>query len=156
MPEMTLDASLIGTRRDGGSLLVSRSRLRLFAKATGQTDPVFIDVDAARRAGYPDLPIPPTFYVGVDLEVPDPFAHLRELGVDSRAVLHGGQEFTYHAMAYAGDELTSSSVVADVFDKREGALRFLVTEIAIINQSGTKVVTMCSTLVVRQLAGATA
>lgn len=155
MPEMGFDASLIGTRRAGGCLFVSRSRLHLFAKATGQTDPVFLDVDAARRAGYPDLPIPPTFYVGVDLEVPDPFEHLRELGVDSRAVLHGGQEFTYHAMAYAGDELTSSSVVTDVFDKKAGALRFMVTEIPITNQHGTVVVTMRSTLVVRQLAETT-
>lgn len=153
---MAFDASLIGTRRAGGTLLVTRSRLRLFAKATAQTDPVFVDVDAARRAGYPDLPIPPTFYFGVDLEVPDAIEQLTELGVDLRAVLHGEQEFTYHAMAYAGDELTSSSVVTDVYDKKGGALRFLVTELPIINQHGTTVVTMRNTLIVRQLAGATA
>ncbi|GCD90156.1 MaoC family dehydratase N-terminal domain-containing protein [Nocardioides sp. LS1] len=156
MPEMALDASLIGSRRAGGSLLVTRSRLRHFAKATAQTDPVFLDVDAARRAGYPDLPIPPSFYFGVDLEAPDSIEHLTDLGIDVRAVLHGGVEFTYHAPAYAGDELTSSSVVTDVFDKKGGALTFLVTEVPIVNQHGTTVVTMRNTLVVRQLTGATA
>ncbi|MFI7450061.1 MaoC family dehydratase N-terminal domain-containing protein [Nonomuraea sp. NPDC049714] len=148
---MGLDRSLIGAERAGGTLLVTRSRLRMFAKATGQTDPVFVDLDAARRAGHRDLPVPPTFFFGVDLEVPDPFGHLTELGVDLRAVLHGEQEFAYHRLAYAGDELRSSSKVVDVYEKKGGALRFLVTELPITDQDGTVVVTMRNTLVVRAL-----
>lgn len=153
---MRLDASLIGTRRAGSSLLVTRSRLRFFAKAIGQTDPIFVDVDAARRAGHPDLPVPPTFYYGVDLEVLNAIKLLTELGVDVRAVLHGEQEFTYHGIAYAGDELTSSAVIIDVYEKKGGALKFLVTEVPIVNQRGVTVVTMRESLVIRQLAGATA
>lgn len=153
---MALDSSLIGQTRPGGTLLVTRSRLRLFAKATGQTDPEFIDVEAARRAGHPDLPVPPTFYFGVDLEMPDPLSYLKELDIDPRALLHGEQEFTYHHMAYAGDELTSSSTVVDVFEKKGGALKFLVTDLPIVNQHGTTVVTMRNTLVVRELSGVNA
>ena len=148
---MGLDTSLVGTTRPGGTLLVTRSRLRLFAKATGQTDPVFVDLDAAKQAGHRDLPVPPTFYFGVDLEVPDSFAYLAEMGIDLSSVLHGEQEFTYHEMAYAGDELTSSSVVVDIFEKKGGALQFLVTDTPIVNADGTTIVTMRSTLVVRQL-----
>ncbi|TDC88530.1 MaoC family dehydratase N-terminal domain-containing protein [Actinomadura sp. 7K507] len=153
---MALDSSLIGQTRPGGTLLVTRSRLRVFAKATGQTDPVFTDVEAARRAGHHDLPVPPTFYFGVDLEMPDPLGYLTEIGVDPRALLHGEQEFTYHGVAHAGDELTSSSTVADVFEKRGGALKFLVTDVPIADQHGTTVVTMRSTLVVRELNGVNA
>ena len=153
---MGLDASLVGSTRPGGTLLVTRSRLRLFAKATGQTDPVFVDLDAAKQAGHRDLPVPPTFYFGVDLEVPDSFGHLAELGVDLRAVLHGEQAFTYHQMAYAGDELSSSSVVTDVFDKKGGELQFMVTETPVVTSEGARVVTMRNTLVVRRLAGVNA
>ena len=71
---MALDRSLIGREAPGQSLLVTRSRLRAFARATGQTDPVYTDVGAARRAGHRDLPVPPTFYFSIDLEAPDPFA----------------------------------------------------------------------------------
>jgi acyl dehydratase len=148
---MGLDRSLIGEERAGGTLLVTRSRLRLFAKATGQTDPIFVDLDAAQRAGHRDLPVPPTFFFGVDLEVPDPFDHLTAYGVDLRAVLHGEQEFAYHRLAYAGDELSSSSKVVDVYEKKGGALRFLVTELPVTDQDGTVVVTMRNTLVVRAL-----
>jgi acyl dehydratase len=148
---MGLDRSLIGEEWAGGTLLVTRDRLRLFAKATGQTDPVYVDLDAAKQAGHRDLPVPPTFYFGVDLERPDPFDHLVRLGVDLRTVLHGEQEFTYHQQAYAGDELHSSSTVVDVFTKKGGALEFLVTELPITDQDGTVVVTMRNTLVVRAL-----
>ena len=36
-------------------------RLRFFAEATGQLDPVYTDVTVAMAAGHPALPLPPTF-----------------------------------------------------------------------------------------------
>jgi len=146
-------AALVGTERAGGSLLITRSRLRLFAKATGSTDPVFVDVETARRAGHPDLPVPPTFLFSVDLEVPDPFAYLDAAGVDLRTVLHGEQEFTYHRVAHAGEELRTSSKVIDHYERKGGALQFLVTETPVVDADDQPVATMRNTLVVRQLAG---
>lgn len=150
---MGLDASMIGRTRPGGTLLVTRSRLRLFAKATGQTDPLFVDVAVARRHGHRDLPVPPTFYFAVDFEMPDPFAYLTEEGVDLRSVLHAEQEFVYHRTAYAGDELSSSSVVTDVFEKKDGELRFLVSQTPVVDAEGSTVVVMHHTVVVRSLPG---
>ncbi|MFD7011727.1 MaoC family dehydratase N-terminal domain-containing protein [Rhodococcus jostii] len=152
---MPLDTSAIGKTRPGGTLLITRSRLQLFAKATGQTDPIFIDVEAARAAGHPDLPVPPTFYAGVEWEIPDPLAYMVDLGIDLRFILHGGQEFIYHAQAHAGDELSSSTVISDVYKKKGGALNFMISETSITNQNGDKIVTLISTIVVRQPAGAT-
>ena len=40
---------------------VERGRLRFFAETIGLTDPVYFDVEAAKRAGHRDLPVPPTF-----------------------------------------------------------------------------------------------
>ena len=151
---MKLNRSLIGQTRPGGSLLIDRSRLRLFAKAIGQTNPIFFDVDAARRAGHPDLPVPPTFYLSVELEVPEPLDFLSEMDVDLRSVLHGGQSFQYHGTAHAGDELSSSCVITDMFEKKGGALTFLITESPIINQDGVRIATLGNTIIVRQMAGA--
>jgi acyl dehydratase len=83
------------------------------------------------------------------LEVPDPFSVVTDLGVDLRTVLHGGQEFVYEDMAYAGDELTTSSRITDIFDKKGGALEFIVRETAVTNQHGTVVARMRSTTVVQ-------
>ncbi len=103
----------------------ARERLAFFAEATGQRDPVYRDLAAARAAGHPDLPIPPSYYFSLELEQPDPFGWLAALGVDLRLVLHGEQSFSYHAMAYAGDTLTLHPRVVDVAVKKGGALELL-------------------------------
>ena len=48
------------------------------------------------------------------MDVPDPFAWLRELGIDLAHVLHGAQGFRYFAPVYAGDRLTFASRIEDV------------------------------------------
>jgi acyl dehydratase len=151
---MTLDRSAIGRELPGETLLVTRSRLRSFARATGQDDPVYTDVDAAQQAGHRDLPVPPTFLFSIELEAPDPFRSLADLGVDLRAVLHGEEEFRYHRMAYAGDELTARSRFTDIYEKKGGALQFLVKETAVTDQDGALVATLRSTTVIRPLPGA--
>src|SRR5688572_17663864 len=105
---------------------VDADRLRFFAAAIGQTDPVYTDRAAARAAGHPDLPVPPTFLFGLGLEGPDSFAFIGDLGIDLRTVLHATQAFTYHAMAYAGDELTMTSRITDTVAKKDGQLEFVV------------------------------
>lgn len=144
-----IDRSVIGEELAGESLLVTRSRLHAFAKSTGQTDPVYSDVDAAKQAGHRDLPVPPTFVFGVDFEGPDAFAYLTDLGVDLRTVLHGEQEFTYHQLAYAGDELRSSSRITDIYEKKGGLLEFIVRQTTVRNQHDAVVAEMTSTLVVQ-------
>ena len=148
---MTLDQAVVGREPAPESLLVTRSRLRAFARATGQADPVYTDVDAARRAGHRDLPVPPTFFFSIELEAPDPFRALTDLGVDLRTVLHGEQEFRYHRLAHAGDELTARARFTDVYEKKGGALQFLVKETAVTDQDGTLVATLRSTTVIRPL-----
>ncbi|WP_028849738.1 MaoC family dehydratase N-terminal domain-containing protein [Thermocrispum municipale] len=122
----TIDTSAIGRELPEASMLVERGRLRLFCKAIGETDPVYTDVDAARAAGHPDLPAPPTFLCAIQHERDNPFDWLNELGSDLTQVLHGEQHFTYHALAYAGDRLVLSSRIADIYQRKGGALNFIV------------------------------
>lgn len=153
---MAIDPSLIGTELKPISLTVDAGRLRLFAKAIGETNPVFTDTAAAKAAGHPDIPVPPTFLFAVELESPDPFAFLDDAGVDLRFVLHGEQSFAYHSLAYPGDELIASPRVADVYSKKGGALEFIVKATAITRADGSAVADLTSVIVVRKPAGASA
>ena len=146
---MSLDRGVIGRELPATLLQVTRSRLRAFAKATGQQDPVYTDVDAAKQAGHRDLPVPPTFLFGIELEAPDPFAFLNELGVDLRTVLHGEQQFEYRRMCYAGDELTSVSRIVDIYEKKGGLLEFIVRESTVTDQDGAVVAVLRSSTVVQ-------
>ncbi|MEV6060969.1 MaoC family dehydratase N-terminal domain-containing protein [Nocardia asteroides] len=137
-----------GLAFDPITVFVERGRLRLFAEAIGETNPVYLDVAAARRAGHPDLPVPPTFFYSLELETPDPFGYLAALDVDLRRVLHGEQSFDYHHMAHAGDTLVLETRITDVYTKKRGALTFLVKQTG-IRRGAVLVAEANSVLVVR-------
>ena len=146
---MAISPDVIGRELPAVAVDVERGRLRFFAAAIGETDPVFSDLAAARAAGHPDLPVPPTFLFGLDLEASDLTALLAGLGVDLRRVLHGEQSFTYHSPAHAGETLTFAPRIADVYSRKGGALEFLVKETAVSRAGGTAVAELRSTIVVR-------
>jgi acyl dehydratase len=132
------------------SAYVNAERLRLFARATGESRAEYLDDDAARAAGHRALPAPPTFVLCLDLEVPDPFEWMSKMGIDVGRVLHGGERFRYFAPVYAGDRLTFSSRIADILQKQSSKKAFVVKETEVTNQHGVKVAEMRATIVVRE------
>lgn len=108
---------------------VERGRLRFFCKVIGLTDPLYSDLDAARRAGHRDLPVPPTFLGhSLELELNEPLSWLSALGGDLRMTTHGEQAFRYHKLAYGGDQLVLTRRIVDVYTKKGGALEFVVKQ----------------------------
>lgn len=144
---MPLPRSAAGTELPLVSVEVERGRLRFFARAIGETDPVYTSVTAARAAGHDDLPVPPTFLFGLELEQPAPFGYLTDLGVDLRHVLHGEQSFIYHSVAHAGDQLIFSPRIGEVYSKK--ALDFVVKETSVTRVDGSRVADLSSVIVVR-------
>ena len=134
-----IDRRHIGTQMPPFAVDVEASRLRFFAKATGQTDPVYSDEVAARGAGHPGLPVPPTFFFCLEMDGPNPAAIRELLGLDLGRVLHGEQGFTFHRLAHAGDRLSFHQRIADIYDKKGGALEFIVRHTAVSNQRGEAV-----------------
>jgi acyl dehydratase len=101
--------------------VAERSRLQFFARATGQEDLVYTDLQAARDAGYDDLPIPPTFLFGLERDGVELPRLLQELQIDMRQILHGEQGFVYHRVAVAGENLHFAPRMVDDYHKRDGA-----------------------------------
>ena len=146
---MPLATQHIGHRFAPFSAEVEKGRLKLFAKAIGQTDPVYSDEAAAKRAGHPGLPVPPTFLFCLEMESPNPGALRDLLDIPVPKILHGEQRFTYHAMAFAGDTLTFEQRIADIYAKKGGLLEFIVRETRVTNQHGTPVADLHGITVVR-------
>lgn len=144
-----LDKKYIGYETTRFSVDVEKGRLRFFAKATGQTDPVYIDEAAAKDAGYPSLPVPPTFLFCLEMEGPKPTEVRDLLGIDLGKLLHGEQGFVYHAMAFAGDRLSFAARIVDIYDKKGGALEFVVIETRVTNQHDALVAELRKVTVVR-------
>ncbi len=144
-----IDRRYIGHALEPYSVPVEAGRLRFFAKATGQADPVYSDPAAARAAGHRDLPVPPTFLFCLEMDGPNPAAIRELLGLDYRRLLHGEQQFSYHAMAHAGDVLTFEQRIDDIYDKKGGALEFVVRLTRVSNQRGALVAELRAVTVMR-------
>jgi acyl dehydratase len=143
-----IDKKHIGRQLPTFLVTAEAGQLRFFAKATGETNPIYFDEQAACDAGHPNLPLPPTFLFSLEFQIPSN-AWRDELGIVTARILHGEESFRYHRMAYAGDTLRFDVRIADIYDKKGGALEFVVRETRVTNQHGEHVADLRSVLVQR-------
>jgi acyl dehydratase len=127
--------------------LVGREKIREFSRAVLSTNPLNLDVDAARAAGHADLVAPPTFPVVVQEATLAQLLAEPDAGIDFSRVVHGEQRFTYTRAIVAGDELTATLTVSSV--KSLGGHNMVTADSDIVDADGKHVVTAISTLVVR-------
>lgn len=137
-------------------LTVDRWRLQQFARAIGETNPVYFDDAAAQRAGLRGILMPPTFLFGMTYDLPDQQLALKVVGADLKGILHGEQSFRYHVPICAGDQLTIHSKIVDIFAKKGGALEFIARESKVHGADGTLLAELREVLVMRHAAGAAA
>ncbi|HEU5029205.1 MAG TPA: MaoC family dehydratase N-terminal domain-containing protein [Spirillospora sp.] len=91
---------------------VSRVKIREFADAIGDRNPIYRDREAAKAAGHPDVIAPPTFPIVVSLGnagLADP-----DLNLNYAMVVHGEQRFEYTRPMRAGDVVTCTSTITEI------------------------------------------
>ena len=74
---------------------------------------------------------------------------LAQLGVPLAKLLHGEQGYTYHRAACVGDTITVRSRIEDIYDKKNGALEFVVRKTSVTNQRGEPVADLRCVSVIR-------
>jgi acyl dehydratase len=135
-----LDKKHVGHAFKPFTTTVEAGRIRLFCKAIGEEDPIYQDEAAAKAAGYRAIPIPPTALQTITNDDPDKGGLLRLLDVDIGLILHGEQHYEYLAPVHVGDRITCQSKVVDIYDKKGGALWFVVSEMEMKDAGSGKLV----------------
>src|SRR5207248_6078415 len=92
---MALKTDAIGKSYDPVTYAVGREKIREYASAVGETNPLHHDVEAARAAGYADLVAPPMFAVVFAGRAVGPVLFDPEVGLNFAMMVHGGQEFQW-------------------------------------------------------------
>jgi len=144
---MPVDPSFVGrTYPPTDPYRVSREKIREFADAIGDPNPVYRDPAVAQDLGHRDVLAPPTFPIVITwpaalLIINDP-----ELGMDFSRVLHADQRFVYARPIYADDQLTATVVIEDVSERMGQG--FLSTRTDLATVDGEHVVSGFSKLVV--------
>jgi acyl dehydratase len=126
---------------------VGREKIREYAHAVGETNPLNLDVDAARAAGYKDVVAPPMFAAVYSSPAIVPAMFDPEVGINFALMVHGGQEFKWGPLVVAGDEIETSVTVKDI-SERSGT-GFYVFESISTNQDGDTVCVGTWTNIVR-------
>jgi acyl dehydratase len=116
---------------------VGREKIREYAHATGETDPRHLDPDAARAAGYADVVAPPMFAAVYCAPAIGPAILDPGVGIDFARMVHGAQEFEWHAPVVAGDEITTEATLEDKAER--GGLSFFTFRTVSTNQRGETV-----------------
>jgi acyl dehydratase len=144
---MSLNTSAVGKTYPPVSYAVGREKIREYAYATGETNPVHLDLDAARAAGHADLVAPPMFTVVYSAPALGPAVLDPDVGINFALMVHGGQEFRWGPVVVAGDEITTTVEVKSIEER--GGKGFYVFESRSVNQNGQEVCVGTWTNIVR-------
>jgi len=134
---VALATHAIGRCFDPHSYAVGREKIREYARAVGETDPLHLDLAAARAAGHPDLVAPPMFAVVYCAAAIEEAMLNRDVGIDFEMLVHGGQEFEWGPLVHAGEEITTRITIADIHERI--GMAFYVFESNSINERGEQV-----------------
>jgi acyl dehydratase len=117
---MPMDPSYVGrTYPPTPPYEVGREKIREFAEAVGDHNPAYLDPEAAKALGYPDVITPPTFPIIISLPAANQIIADPALGLDWARTVHGDQRFVYERPMRAGDRITAT-VTVDSVQSRAG------------------------------------
>ena len=140
---MGADRSKVGAPLPAARVVLERGPVSNFAAATTDENPIYKSPDAARAAGFDDIPAPPTYpfawnHFGAfpelqpdGADIPNPMGEIiGQLRGAGGLILHGEQEFIYHRTPQVGDDLVGEGSVKDVYERESKGktMTFIVTE----------------------------
>jgi len=136
---MPVDDKAVGKTYPPAHYAVGREKVKEYALAVGESNPVHLDHEAAREAGYADVVAPPMFAVVFQYPAMVPAGIDPEVGMNLAMLVHGGQEFVWGPPVVAGDEISTTTTVKEIYE-REGK-GFYVFEAVSKRQDGETVCT---------------
>ena len=144
---MPVSTEAVGKQYPETTYEVGLEKIREYANAVGQAEPVHHDREAARQAGFRDVVAPPMFAVVYSAPALGPAILDPDVGINFAAMVHGGQEFVWGEPVCAGDKITTTAKCNEIYEK--DGKGFYVFETVSTNQDGDEVVRATWTNIVR-------
>lgn len=144
---------MIGRVLSTGSATVTAEHVADFARALGDENPLYLDAAVARRGPFGALVAPPTYPIAFMIQaMSGGMETFLELGLNFMTLVHGEQEFEYVRPVRAGEALTLTGRIADIYDKTgsSGTLDFVVLETEACDGEGKRVFFSRNTLISRR------
>jgi len=143
---------LIGRETKPTTAVVVADEIKAFAEAIGDTNPLYVDEEAAKNSAFGKIVSPPTFPIRIGAAAGDPDLFLA-LDLNYASLLHAEQEFEWFRPLLAGETLTLTGRVGDMYEKpgKSGILDFVVMEQIAKDAEGHTVYIARTTLLSRRV-----
>jgi len=134
----------VGVESEPTVVLIEKEPIRRFAEAIGDPNPVYSDEEYAKKLGYRSVIAPPGFHP----EYSFPIKRGRVSGPSFRPPftrnLNGGNEYEFFQPIQAGDVLSITNRLGDIYERdgRMGKMLFTIREVVFRNQKGEMVLIM--------------
>ncbi len=156
---------VVGRSTGRSTVTIERGPLNRFATAVTESSPIYQRADAAREAGFDDVPAPPTYFFSAagywgafpdqqPTDQPKGNPTMEIIGglmAKGGMVLHGEQEFEYHRPLVVGERVHGEGKVVDIYEKESKGrtMTFVVTENVYRDDAGDPVLTTRMNLIHR-------
>ena len=157
--------SVIGQPTGKSKVVVERGPVQHFADSLLSTSPIYHNPEAAKEAGFDNIPAPPTWPFAMEFsgkfdeiqptDAPTGNPLMKAMGplmAKGGLILHGEEEFLYHRPILVGDVLIGDGVISDVYQKESKGrtMTFICSETTWTEEStGEPVVTARMNLIHR-------
>ncbi|WP_099024297.1 FAS1-like dehydratase domain-containing protein [Mycolicibacterium palauense] len=143
---MAIAEDIIGTHyRYHDHFKVGREKIREFAKALKDDNPVHYDEKVAAEAGYSSLPATLTFIAVAGRRVQLEMFKRFDVGINLARVIHRDQKLQFHRPIVAGDELYFDSYLDSVLQSHGTIISELRSEVT--DAEGKPVLTSVVTMI---------
>ena len=144
---MPVDTKFIGREYKPVTYVVGQEKIKEYALAVGDLNPLYTDPDFAKKSKYSCVIAPPMFVVVFARDVLVNLFSDTELNLNMLMLLHGEQEFNFHKIVKANDTITTHPRIKNIYQK--GSNDFVELETKSFNQNKELVVDGIWTFIIR-------
>ena len=129
--------SMVGVESEASVFEIEKEPIRRWAEAIGDSNPLYHDEEYAKKKGYRSIIAPPGFIAQYAYPVKAGQGRVRFSSPFTR-MLNGGNEYEFFEPIQAGDVLTATSKLAELYERdgRLGKMLFIINETNFKNQNG--------------------
>lgn len=144
---MPVDQKFIGREYLPVTYVVGQEKIKEYALAIGDLNPLYIDPEFAKKSKYGTVIAPPMFVVVFAKEAMEKLFMDGELKLDMFKLVHGEQEFNFHKIVRANDTIKTHGKIKNIYQKNNN--NFVELETKSYNQTGELVTDGAWTFIIR-------
>jgi acyl dehydratase len=135
--------------------------IRYFATAIGDANPIYLDSDAAQRAGHVSVIAPPTLVCETNQTINRPrdddgyAGHVWDLEIPGADPIRGGNRYEFHQAVLPTDRITTRWRLVEMNERTTSggaALLFVISEARYFNQHSELLSVNRETIIYKQVA----